>query len=487
MFLQNVLIKMIIAIFVLDIIFSDMAKGNTTFGFELAPRPNRFGFYPIMLRITRDRQRKRVKTGLEVKKADWNQQAKNHKHFRSSFHNAEASNDMLADILAKYDGTYKELRKEGVASSENIIQKVKTGEVSESFLQYVKDRTQEIYDAGGVRNWKKYNGFCNKLEVFLKKQRKHDISFSEITPSFLSKFDNFLHKLPNEREPEKLLHPNTIQVVLNIFKTIVNRAIEIDSKMKPEENPFLKFKYSGVKTIKDKLDEAELDAILALDLPEGSLIWNCRNYFFFSFYCAGIRVGDFVQLRWCNITSEGRLHYQMGKNHKDRDLKLVPEAIEILKHYYRDDVKPNEYIFPLLDLKPTWAKYVSQEEKDTMPSDMKLAMFTTISAKTALINKELAKIGKLAGIEKKVSFHISRHSFAKMAKEKGLDNLEVKALLAHTNISTTQKYMGEFDTQRDDAALGKVFKKEDDAEKLLKQLQGVNPDLLKAVLERLTK
>lgn len=84
-------------------------------------------------------------------------------------------------------------------------------------------------------------------------------------------------------------------------------------------------------------------------------------------------------------------------------------------------------------------------------------------------------------------FHMARHSFAKMAKEKGLDNLEVKALLAHTNISTTQKYMGEFDTQRDDAALGKVFAKEDDAEKLLKQLQGVNPNLLKVVLERLAK
>lgn len=485
MFHQNCSTNKIMIIFVVDINFSDMAQGNTTFGFELANHPNRFGFYPIMLRITRDRKKKRVKTGLEVKKSDWNQKAKNHKHFRSSYHNAEASNEMLADILSRYDSTYKELRKEGVASSENIIQKVKTGEVSESFLQYAKDRTQEIYDAGGVRNWKKYNGFCNKLETFLKKQKKHDISFSEITPSFLSKFDNFLHKLPNEREPEKLLHPNTIQVVLNIFKTIVNRVIEIDSKMKPEENPFLKFKYSGVKTIKDKLDEAELDAILALDLPEGSLIWNCRNYFFFSFYCAGIRVGDFVQLRWCNITSEGRLHYQMGKNHKDRDLKLVPEALEILKHYYRDDVKPNEYIFPLLDLKSTWAKYVSQEEKDTMPPDMKMAMFTTISAKTALINKELAKIGKLAGIEKKVSFHISRHSFAKMAKEKGVSSLEVKGLLAHTNLVTTEKYMGDLDTQKTDAALIKVFEKEDEADKVVEQLKGMRPEVLEEVLARL--
>ena len=75
-----------------------------------------------------------------------------------------------------------------------------------------------------------------------------------------------------------------------------------------------------------------------------------------------------------------------------------------------------------------------------------------------------------------------------MAKEKGLDNLEVKALLAHTNISTTQKYMGEFDTQRDECCtLIRFFVKEDEADKLLQQLQGVNPEILKEVLERLTK
>ena len=64
-------------------------KGNTTFGFMLANHPNRFGFYPVMLRITRDRKTKRVKTELEVKKADWNQKAKGYKHFRDTFHNAE--------------------------------------------------------------------------------------------------------------------------------------------------------------------------------------------------------------------------------------------------------------------------------------------------------------------------------------------------------------------------------------------------------------
>lgn len=159
-------------------------KGNTTFGFMLANHPNRFGYYPVMLRITRDRKTKRVKTELEVKKADWNQKAKGYKHFRDTFHNAEVYNDMLLDILQKYKDTYKELKEDGNASAGNIIEKVKSGDISESFLQYAKDRTQAIYDAGGIRNYKMYVGFCNKLEAFLKSIKKSDLLFSELTPSF---------------------------------------------------------------------------------------------------------------------------------------------------------------------------------------------------------------------------------------------------------------------------------------------------------------
>ena len=83
-------------------------KNNTTFGFMLANHPNRFGLYPIMFRITRDRKTKRVKTGIEVKKADWNQKAKNYKHIRSSCADSEVLNQMLADILKKFQHTYSE-------------------------------------------------------------------------------------------------------------------------------------------------------------------------------------------------------------------------------------------------------------------------------------------------------------------------------------------------------------------------------------------
>ena len=120
----------------------------------------------------------------------------------------------------------------------------------------------------------------------------------------------------------------TIEVQFNILRTLVHRAIEVGI-MEASKDPFLVFKYGGVKTTKEKLDDEEMQRIINLELPEGTLIWHCKNYFLFSYYCAGIRAADLIQLRWRNVTASGRLHYQMGKNHKERDLLLVDPAIDI--------------------------------------------------------------------------------------------------------------------------------------------------------------
>lgn len=228
-------------------------------------------------------------------------------------------------MLVQANETYNELGKDNQTTSANVIKAMNTEYVSPSFLAFAKERAQMIYDNGGWRNWRKYCGLINKLDAFRKKRRMHDITIDDLTVDFLTKFDTFLHKWENEKEPGKLLRPNTIEVQLNILKTLVHRAIEVEL-MEPAKDPFLRFKYKGVKTTKEKLTEAEMNRIIALDLEEGSLVMHCKNYFLFIYYCAGIRAVDLIQLRWLNITEDGRLHYQMGKNHKDRDLMLVQPA-----------------------------------------------------------------------------------------------------------------------------------------------------------------
>ena len=75
---------------------------------------------------------------------------------------------------------------------------------------------------------------------------------------------------------------------MKAFRALINRAIEVDKIIPVDKNPFLNYKLKGVETTKDKLDQSEIEKIKALNLTEGSLLWHCRNYFLFSFYCAGI-------------------------------------------------------------------------------------------------------------------------------------------------------------------------------------------------------
>ncbi len=470
-----------------------------TFRFELNGRPTKNKTYVVYLRVTVGGKRKLIKTMVEIARpSDFNAKCKGENWIRGGVRDAKVLNAQLADILAKAKETYKELDKEGEVTTVALAKEMNTEVVSPSFLAFARERAQMIYDNGGWRNWRKYCGLINKLDAFRKKRRMADITVADMTVELLTRFDNFLHKWENEREPGKLLHPNTIEVQFNILRTLVHRAIEVGI-MEASKDPFLVFKYKGVKTIKEKLDDSEMERIINLELEEGSLIWHCKNYFLFSYYCAGIRAADLIQLRWGNVTASGRLHYQMGKNHKERDLLLVEQAIEILRHYRREDAKATDYIFPLLSNDAEYAGYVTQADKDRMRPELRHKMYQDISSKNALINKYLKKIAEKAEIEKPLSMHISRHSFAHIAQESGAESSAIKNILGHSNLATTERYMGSFDTTKTDETLRNVFAKKQSSvtatedsgatkeEQAIELLKGMTPEQIMAVISAINK
>lgn len=470
-----------------------------TFRFELNGRPTKNKTYVVYLRVTVGGKRKLIKTMVELARpSDFNAKCKGENWVRGGVRDAKVLNSQLADILAKAKETYKELDKEGEVTTVALAKEMNTETVSPSFMEFARERAQMIYDNGGWRNWRKYCGLINKLDVFRKKRRMADITVADMTVELLTRFDNFLHKWENEREPGKLLHPNTIEVQFNILRSLIHRAIEVGI-MEASKDPFLVFKYKGVKTIKEKLDDSEMERIINLELEEGSLIWHCQNYFLFSYYCAGIRAADLIQLRWGNVTGSGRLHYQMGKNHKERDLLLVDQAVEILRHYHREDAKATDYIFPLLSNDAEYAGYVTQADKDRMRPELRHKMYQDISSKNALINKYLKKIAGKAEIEKPLSMHISRHSFAHIAQEAGAESSAIKNILGHSNLATTERYMGSFDTSKTDETLRNVFVKKQSSSKVTKEstgskeeqaielLKGMTPEQIMAVISAINK
>lgn len=470
-----------------------------TFRFELNGRPTKNKTYVVYLRVTVGGKRKLIKTMVEIARpSDFNAKCKGENWVRGGVRDAKVLNTQLADILAKAKETYKELDREGEVTTIALAKEMNTEVVSPSFMAFARERAQMIYDNGGWRNWRKYCGLINKLDAFRKKRRMADITVADMTVDLLTRFDNFLHTWENEREPGKLLHPNTIEVQFNILRTLVHRAIEVGI-MEASKDPFHVFKYKGVKTVKEKLDDSEMERIINLELEEGSLIWHCKNYFLFSYYCAGIRAADLIQLRWGNVTGSGRLHYQMGKNHKERDLLLVEQAVEILRHYHREDAKATDYIFPLLSNDVEYAGYVTQADKDRMKPELRHKMYQDISSKNALINKYLKKIAEKAEIAKPLSMHISRHSFAHIAQEAGAESSAIKNILGHSNLATTERYMGSFDTSKTDETLRNVFAKKQSSamvteestaskeEQAIELLKGMTPEQIMAVISAINK
>ena len=158
-----------------------------------------------------------------------------------------------------------------------------------------------------------------ELESFIENMKK-DLLFSEITLSFLNRFKSYLKKIPNTKNPELTLHPNTISKQFDNFKSLYNKGI-IEYKedgLIIENNPFNDFECETIDTNKEKLTWEEMESIKALNLEENSLIWHTRNCFMLAFYCAGMRAGDLIQLRGTNIVYENgswRMFFPVQENH----------------------------------------------------------------------------------------------------------------------------------------------------------------------------
>ena len=117
------------------------------------------------------------------------------------------------------------------------------------------------------------------------------------------------------------------------------------------------------------------------------------------------------------------LRFKMGKTGGIFVIKVPTVGRRILDVYAKGK-QANDYLLPFIDN----AEY----------SKMELSM--KVASKTATVNLHLKEIAKEAKIEKKVTTHISRHSYASRALMKGIGIEYVQRLLGHSDLKTTQIY-----------------------------------------------
>ncbi|TAY64565.1 tyrosine-type recombinase/integrase [Rhizobium ruizarguesonis] len=131
-------------------------------------------------------------------------------------------------------------------------------------------------------------------------------------------------------------------------------------------------------------------------------------------YAAGLRASEAVHLKVRDVDGErGIIRVEHGKGGKDRNVMLSAQLLAILRVYWRL-ARPEVWLFPGRD--------------ETKPIDVQVLYSACRSACTA------------SGIDKRVTVHTLRHSFATHLLESGTDIRIIQVLLGHNNLSTTARY-----------------------------------------------
>ncbi|MEK6781821.1 MAG: tyrosine-type recombinase/integrase [Bacteroidota bacterium] len=396
---------------------------------ELNSKPRQDGLHLLMIRITQNKKLKRVSAERFIKKSEFNRKAEFGKWVRTTNPGHKVINEHLRELISKYEEAQTEIIKRGSNLTLNNIRQKGSQKMDDQFIPYGLMEVERSKAKGLYRTSVKKKQLVNKIEAFAGSQ----VCFSDIDVTFLKRYTH------DQLSKEKKL--NTIGTDHKALRSIIKSAIA-DGVVRPENNLYLIFRIQWQKTNRAKLTELEIQAIEELNLVNDSLVTVVRDMFLFSYYTAGMRFSDVLLLQWKNIR-EGRLFYQMTKTGDIQNIFLVDKAKNILETYRNPSTDQTDYVFPLLHSTAVPADYVGRTR--------------IISAKNALVNKYLTKIMEKAEITKRVSFHISRHSYAFMAISKTGDLYAVSKSLNHKNLGTTNVYMKENDNVAADKILREVF------------------------------
>ena len=380
-----------------------MEKHCTMVYFSLREsKQNKKGLSPIEVSITTNGKRIYFSTGKHVPAADWN---KEKQAVKGKSEEAQLINGYLIQLRNKIYQKEIELLQKGYLITAELLKEAITDKVEalneKTLLDVLNEHNTERKAMVGktvapATYWVfEYTGRLFK-EFIQKKYERKDLYLREINLGFIQGFHAYLLG-------EKKMGQNSCTKHLKFLKKLLNLAV---TNSYISYNPVNAYKVEREPVEVDFLDEEELRKIINFDTPLPRLE-RAKDMFLF---------GCFTGLSYIDIKTLTPEHFEKDSAGriwiKKRRVKtgvlsripLLPIAKLILDKY-----KGGEKLLPIQD-----------------PAD---------------INKYLKDIAILCGINKRICFHTSRHTFASTVTLANNISLEVVSkMLGHTNTRMTAHY-----------------------------------------------
>ena len=360
------------------------------------------GNTPIEVTITINGERCSFSTGKQIKVTSWD---KNRQLVKGKDEEATSLNNYLKSVRAKLYEKEAELLDRGFIITAQLLYDAYFDKVEclkeRSLLSVLEEHNTERKAMVGktvapATYWIfEYTGRLLR-EFILKKYNREDLYLRELNIGFIQGFHSFLLS-------EKKMGQNSCTKHLKFLKKLLNLAV---ANSYISYNPVNAYKVEREPVEVDFLDEEELRKIINFDTPLPRLE-RAKDMFLF---------GCFTGLSYIDIKTLTPEHFEKDNAGriwiKKRRVKtgvlsripLLPIAKLILDKY-----KGGEKLLPIQD-----------------PAD---------------INKYLKDIAILCGINKRICFHTSRHTFASTVTLANNISLEVVSkMLGHTNTRMTAHY-----------------------------------------------
>ena len=357
---------------------------------------------PVYIIVRTKGKRVWINTGVEVAPENWDPEkrcVKKLKDARDLNLVIEQRRSRIDEILIRYRLQKKSL------SPDQLRKEYDNPGIYYDFIIYARDYIEKKKGIARPATIKSLSSVITKLAEF-----KSSIEFQQLDDNFINEYRKHLkNKIKN--------NANTINKSMAWIKAILNQAM-FDKII--DENPFRKIKLSKSQTLRKHLTRQELMKIwdyYKREMYTDNLMKLCR-YFLFSCF-TGLRLSDVKRITKNDIVSDSVMLRPVKSQNTTNEIVQIPLT--------------------------SFAKTLIEDAKHSKS----LEIFETFTDQVT--NRYLKDLITGSGIDKKITFHSARHTFATIFLELNPgDVASLQKLLGHSNIEHTMVYVHIDDTVKRD-------------------------------------